>query len=263
MCAMNVGEKYAKLTVLRLFTGIRRSGAVSHKAECICECGVIGEYERGNLTSGNTKHCTACSAKLKPARHRTHGHSYACATDELTRKCYYTWSAIKTRCSNPNTESFLDYGGRGITVCDRWAYRYESFLEDMGLPPNIDSQIDRTDNDSGYSKENCKWVTRIKNANNKRSNHQITAFGKTMNLCEWAEETGIKRETIAMRLRRGYDPKSALQAGARNISRKEYHTPFGVFASLPQCSESTGMSVSGAFSRFKSESFPEWFIVIK
>lgn len=263
MCAMKVGEKYAKLTVVRLFTGIRESGTTSHKAECLCECGVTGEYERANLTSGNTKHCAKCALSRKSETHKTHGHTSQKEKGGLKDKCYYTWKSMKARCSNPNTERFSYYGGRGINVCSRWVDSYEAFLDDMGLPPGMDSQIDRTNNESGYSKENCKWVTRTKNANNKRSNQQITAFGKTMNLCEWARETGIKRETIAMRLRRGYDPESALHSGGRNISKKKYHTPFGVFASLPQCSESTGMSVSGAFSRFKSESFADWFIVIK
>jgi len=80
----------------------------------------------------------------------------------------------------------------------------------MGLPPTRDHQIDRIDNDGDYTPENCRWVSGLANARNKSNNTIISAFGKSQTLQTWADETGIKRETISMRIKRGWTPEMAL-----------------------------------------------------
>jgi len=103
-----------------------------------------------------------------------------------------------TRCTNPNYPRFADYGGRGITVCDRWL-RFEGFLEDMGERPK-GTTINRKHNNLGYCPENCEWATVKEQANNQRSNRLLTHNGRTQTMAQWAEELGMSYDTLRGRL---------------------------------------------------------------
>jgi len=88
---------------------------------------------------------------------------------------YKTWNSIKTRCTNQNTICYPDYGGRGISVCDRWKNSFENFLEDMGAKPDPTYSIDRIDNDKGYSPDNCRWTDRVSQNTNQRMRKDNTS----------------------------------------------------------------------------------------
>ena len=115
-----------------------------------------------------------------------------------------------SRVANPNIRQWADYGGRGITVCDRWR-EFENFAKDMGSTFSPELQLDRIDNDGPYSPENCRWATRTEQARNKRNNRRIEVNGVTLTLVEWSERLGIDQDNISNRLRRGWTVERALE----------------------------------------------------
>ena len=80
---------------------------------------------------------------------------------------YKTWGSMKERCYNKNNKDYPRYGGRGITVCDRWLSSFSAFYKDMGQRPSSEAQLDRRENDEGYSKDNCRYVSPLVNARNR------------------------------------------------------------------------------------------------
>ena len=123
---------------------------------------------------------------------------------------YEVWCAIKQRCFNPNNKRYANYGGRGITICDEWLNDYLAFKEwamENGYEDNGDLSIDRIDNDGNYEPNNCRWVDRIVQANNKSNNIVITYNGKSQTLRKWSEETGINADTLYHRYRAGKTPE--------------------------------------------------------
>jgi len=116
---------------------------------------------------------------------------------------WFVWYSMIKRCTDPCTTYYEYYGGRGITVCDRWAGEngLSNFMEDMGPRPSKGHSIDRINNDAGYYPENCKWATRAEQARNKRSTRLLTYGGRTLCMEDWAKEIGISPYTIGSRLR--------------------------------------------------------------
>jgi hypothetical protein len=122
---------------------------------------------------------------------------------------YNTWVGMKQRCLNPNAHAYDKYGGRGIRVCEQWL-SFAGFLADMGSRPE-GASLERIDNDGDYQPGNCKWATRKEQARNTRNNHLVTAFGKSRPIIEWAEESGLSKHAIQMRLvKYGWSPEDAV-----------------------------------------------------
>jgi hypothetical protein len=115
-----------------------------------------------------------------------------------------------TRCENPKSIEYEVYGGRGITVCDRWRISFENFLADMGDRPTPKHTIDRIDNAIGYCPENCRWATMKEQQRNRRNNRLISFDGKTATLAEWAEISGNSSDIISWRIKQGWNLRSAI-----------------------------------------------------
>lgn len=115
---------------------------------------------------------------------------------------YWIWMAIKARCSNKKHKEYKNYGGRGISICARWAL-FEHFYADMGDKPEGMS-IDRKDNDGNYEPGNCRWATPVEQTVNRSTTKYITWEGKTMCVAHWEKYLGFKKSLIRLRLKAGW-----------------------------------------------------------
>lgn len=128
---------------------------------------------------------------------------------------YRCWQTMRLRCYEPANAAYKDYGARGITVCDRWLESPANFLADMGPKPSPKHELDRRDNDKGYSPENCRWVTRSVNDRNRRSNRMVTYLGETQPLVYWCERFDIRQDTAKHRLDAGWTPEATFTTPTR------------------------------------------------
>ncbi len=159
------GERYGRLICVTP-TKSTQSGMYW---ECKCDCGKITEVLRGNLLKGTTQSCGCLWSESRIAngyKRIKHGRTSRINGKKINRNgTYSTWEAMIGRCTNPNSDWYHRYGGRGIKVCERWL-KFENFLSDMGERPK-GKTIDRIDNDGNYELCNCKWSTPKEQANNK------------------------------------------------------------------------------------------------
>lgn len=151
------GQRFGRLTALR----ISHVDALQAHWVCRCDCGAETTARFHHLIRDHKRSC-GC---LKRDRFttKTHGH----APKGKPSSAYSTWCSMKRRCFNPKDKAWKHYGGRGITVCDRWRDSFESFLADMGEPPPGLS-LDRRENNGNYEPGNCRWATQSEQVNNSR-----------------------------------------------------------------------------------------------
>lgn len=113
---------------------------------------------------------------------------------------YGVWGNMIYRCHCPTAPNFADYGGRGITVCDRWRYDFATFAADMGPRPAGHS-IERLDNAGNYELGNCKWATPAEQAANRRSARIVEG----MTAHQIAQASGLPKTLVKQRIGRGWN----------------------------------------------------------
>jgi len=168
------------------------------KITCRCQCGAERKVLIANLAMGSTESC-GCGGSQKIKELRDMG-----ITDRINDiPEYHVWRFMIKRCDDPGSKDFDRYGGRGIAVCEQW-YWFPNFIRDMGRRPGPEFSIDRIDNCKGYSKENCRWATARKQANNRRGNLKVSIDGEELTASEAARRIGIKKSTMLYRIHSGW-----------------------------------------------------------
>jgi hypothetical protein len=171
---------------------------------CGCGCGQpVGRYQ-GKLNAYLRNHSQRV---LKP--NKTHGLKH--------HALYRTWLGMMNRCLNPKNRGWPAYGGRGITVCERWR-NISNFIVDMGERPPRTS-LDRIDYDGNYEPGNCRWATHKEQAINRRSTVFITYDGQTNSMSDWARFAGIEVHTLIRRIYSGWTIEKALTTPVRRSAR--------------------------------------------
>ena len=204
-----LGQKFGKLTVIKELDERSKRGMVMWL--CQCDCGNYVKHTCNDLRSGKSKSC-GCSQNMG---HPTHG---KCDT-----RIYEIWASMKKRCLNKNCQSYDNYGGRGIIICDEWL-KFENFYTwaiENGYNDNL--TLDRVNNNLGYNPNNCRWANRYTQANNKRNNVLITYNGKTQTLPQWCRELNLPYATIWDRVQKGWTDEEILTTPIKKITpHKKY-----------------------------------------
>ncbi len=196
------GQRFGRWTVGTKAPVRPGEGAFWH---CVCDCGVARTVSAHNILSGTSQSCGCLQRETTSAR-ATHRRS-------LT-PVYRVWVAMKQRCQLPTDRSYPNYGGRGITVCERWQ-SFAAFYADMGDPPK-GLTLERRDNNAGYSLENCYWATRTEQRLNQRQK-LYTVGGITLTAKQWAAKLGGARNTVNKRLAAGWSVEDACTKPTRLV----------------------------------------------
>lgn len=177
--------------------------------ECICDCGEKVNRRMESLTRPQNSNCGRHQVEL------VNGHGMS------RTNIYKSWVSMVQRCTNPNTQSWANYGQRGIRVCERWL-DFKNFYEDMGDPPFPLASIERENNNGNYEPGNVKWASKAEQNRNQRSNILVTMNGKTQVLKDWCDELGMPYTTVKARIKRlGMMPEEALTTPVRPMQRRE------------------------------------------
>lgn len=200
---LNGKTRFGKMTVLG--EAETRIGKVSkiRMAKCVCDCGNERDCQPAKLMRGDFQSCGCDRSRLLSESIKKHG--------LYQHPLYHTWNGMHQRCGNPKCSGYPLYGGRGISVCERWTGHHGlvNFLTDMGERPK-GASIDRIDPNGNYEPSNVRWATSKQQGNNKRESKFITFNGETMTETEWAEKLGIGKTCLNERLRKGWSIERAL-----------------------------------------------------
>lgn len=192
-----IGNRYGRWTVID-FSHTRKKASYWIAR---CDCGTLRTHQRSALVSGSTLSCGCLRGEQVAARNTTHGKRHSPE--------YGSWRAMKERCQNPKATKYPTYGGRGITICERWQ-RFDNFFADMGPKPTPFHTLERINNGGNYEPGNCRWASNDEQAINRRNNHRIEIDGVTRTIAEWRRHLGISKSTYDARIRLGWSIKDAL-----------------------------------------------------
>lgn len=190
-----------------------------------CDCGKEKVIAASHVLSRSTKSCGCYLRSRLSEKNYIHGMSYT--------KEHMAWTAALTRCYNTKNKAYPNWGGRGITVCDRWRFGegglngFQCFFQDMGPAPSKSHSLHRKDNDGNYEPGNCIWGTKKIQSQGRRNSVMIEFRGEVRCLTDWCERLGLKMHAIHKRIKAGWPTDLALTTpvlyGKRVFKNLSYH----------------------------------------
>jgi hypothetical protein len=178
----------------------------------VCDCGEVVEILDSNFARQTSCGCKRFSAESRAAvsrKFKTHGHS---SGGHLSPE-YMTWQSMIGRCTRPDVDGYHRYGGRGITVCERWRV-FANFAADMGDRP-FGTTLDRINTDGDYEPGNCRWATLEEQQNNRCNNVRVEIDGVTKTATQWARFAGLSDACVYSRLKAGKSGRELLRPSNR------------------------------------------------
>lgn len=239
------GQKFGKWSVIEK---AKSPDGYEHQQfwRCVCECGTEHIRKGSQLRYAERKGCKQSCQRCAATNHGMTGSSE-----------FMIWNQMRDRCRRPAHHAFHRYGGRGISVCERWE-SFENFFKDMGARPSSEHSLDRIDNNADYSPENCRWTTAKTQSRNQERTVLLTHMGKTQCIMDWAIETGLSHAAISMRIKTlGWSVAEALSTpagkpcnwrGTRHKDAKQYEYN-GNKCTLHEWSQILNVSVSALQTR--------------
>jgi len=222
---VKIGDKINRLTIMGLC--IKDCGTqLKTFAKCRCECGNITDVRLTSIIQNKIKSCGCL--RNEEASKRISKMNYKHGMGDLTDRLYRIWCGMKSRCNHKSHESWKDYGGRGIRVCDEWKKDFVSFYNwAINHGYTDDLSIDRINVNGNYNPSNCRWADAKTQARNKRNNRldtvKITAFGETQALGNWLEDERCavsSGTTICYRIGAGWSPEEAITKPSERSKNK-------------------------------------------
>lgn len=193
-----IGMRFGRLVVTSL-AGRSKRGVMRVWAKC--DCGNEKVYQSNGLPRGVVVSCGCFNKDASKSRFTTHG--------QHNSPTYKTWQMLIQRCTNKSCESFCNYGGRGIRVCNSWRTSFTRFVADMGKR-QAGYSIERINNDGDYCPSNCMWASAGEQRRNTRRTRLITYNGITLCMTDWAARIGVPMTTLRGRLNHGWTLMKAL-----------------------------------------------------
>lgn len=238
------GQTFGRLTVLEI------AGNNKHRQTywiCQCSCGKQTKVLEYNLIQGKTK---SCGCLIRESHYIKHN-----GKKEYPR-LYRIWKGMRQRCNNPSSAAYKDYGGRGISICEEWEEGFVNFRDwalANGYQDNL--TIDRIDPDGNYCPENCHWITRKQQNDNKRDTIKFSHNGEFLTLSEWSKKYNINYQTLYDRI---FGQKMSFEEAITKKPRKKHLLTYqGETKTLKEWSKITGISYDALFTRQRAGKTPE------
>jgi hypothetical protein len=202
-------QRFGRLTAL---LPVKKPWSSKYYWACRCDCGREVETIGSNLLRGNSTSCGCAKNEAVGALNFQHGMSKT--------RMFKIWAGIRKRCNNPNMTSYSHYGGRGIRVCERWDTFIQFYLDmKEGYADNL--SLERINPNGDYEPSNCKWATAKQQARNKRNTVLLECDGVKRTAAEWEEITGVPRNTIWNRVKRGWTVNQSIYGKAEQTTLEE------------------------------------------
>ena len=182
-----------------------------------CDCGnrtsPRQDYLVKSISEGKDVGCGCVQREIARSGDcgRKHGMTYS--------PTWISWVSMNRRCYDSSYKSYAAYGGSGISVCEEWRHDFAAFLLDMGVRP-IGTTLERRRNTVGYTRDNCRWATKLEQANNKTNNRLISDVGITLTMAEWSRRTTVPYERMKHFLNSGMSPTQVQRKFHPVVNRK-------------------------------------------